>query len=325
MRKTLRFICLSVALLMAVSLCACGKSKSSGSTLIFGKTDLSEYVTLGEYKSLTADTSSDKYKSTYEELFANDVKGKDLYTKKYEGKVAEGDIANIDYMGKKDGVAFEGGTAQGYDLTIGSHTFIDGFEEGLIGADIGSTVDLNLTFPENYQSEELAGAAVVFTVTVNYVKSSENPDINSVYSELGFKSVEDYESDLKERAVKSLLAESVVNSSEVSGCPESDKKIYIDAIYDYYVDRYKKKRNVDFDEVLKTNNMTVEDFKNQMSSSVEANLEDSMVYYAILKKENLKAEYDLKENESVGQSVLDEITKTENVVKDFLYKNAKIK
>lgn len=83
--------------------------------------------------------------------------------------IEEGDIANIDYVGKKDGVAFDGGTAQGYDLEIGSGSFIDGFESGLIGKKKGETVDLNLKFPENYGNTDLAGQSVVFTVTVNSI------------------------------------------------------------------------------------------------------------------------------------------------------------
>ena len=89
-----------------------------------------------------------------------------------EGTVEEGDTANIDYVGKLDGEAFDGGTAKGY----GSgdrfrHIYSDGFEDGLVGVKIGDTVDLTLTFPESYPSEELAGKeTVVFTVTVNSVK-----------------------------------------------------------------------------------------------------------------------------------------------------------
>lgn len=84
-------------------------------------------------------------------------------------EVADGDTVNIDYTGYKDGEAFEGGSTNGAgaDLTIGSGTYIDGFESGLIGKKVGDTVDLNLTFPENYGAEDLAGADVVFTVTIN--------------------------------------------------------------------------------------------------------------------------------------------------------------
>ncbi len=86
-------------------------------------------------------------------------------------EVADGDTVNIDYTGYKDGEAFEGGSTNGAgaDLTIGSGTYIDGFESGLIGKKVGDTVDLNLTFPEDYGAEDLAGADVVFTVTINGV------------------------------------------------------------------------------------------------------------------------------------------------------------
>ena len=82
---------------------------------------------------------------------------------------ADGDTVNIDYVGKMNNVAFDGGTASGAFLFLGSDSYIDGFEDGLIGVKPGETVDLNLTFPENYGNTELAGQAVVFTVTVNYI------------------------------------------------------------------------------------------------------------------------------------------------------------
>ncbi len=84
-------------------------------------------------------------------------------------KVKEGDTVNIDYTGYKDGKAFDGGSTNGNgaDLEIGSHTYIDGFESGLVGKKVGETVDLNLTFPEDYGAPDLAGADVVFTVTIN--------------------------------------------------------------------------------------------------------------------------------------------------------------
>lgn len=95
--------------------------------------------------------------------------GSDILEEVTEGTVEEGDTANIDYEGKLHGEAFEGGTAKEYGSEIGSGTFIPGFEDGLVGVKIGDTVDLPLTFPENY-TEELAGKDVVFTVTVNSVK-----------------------------------------------------------------------------------------------------------------------------------------------------------
>ena len=322
MRRIIKIASLSLTLLMVLSLTACGKKKGADTQLIFGKTDLSEYVNLPDYKNLSVDTSSEEYVSAYETELKSDVERNDLYTKKYEGKVANGDIANIDYVGKKDGVAFEGGTAEEYDLTIGSHSFIDGFEDGLIGVNIGDTVDLNLTFPEGYQSAELAGKAVVFTVKVNYVKTTDSPEIEKIYDKLGFKSAKDYEADLEKRATKSVLFDSVLNDSEVKGYPESDKKTFVDAVYELYSNYYKN-YNMNFEDVLQSNNMTVEDYKNQVAQSADSQLKGTIISYAILQKEGLKAQYDLSDDKKTGVDVLDEMTQAEYAVKDFLYDNRK--
>ena len=87
--------------------------------------------------------------------------------------VQEGDTVNIDYTGTKDGVAFDGGSAKGYDLVIGSNNFIEGFESGLIGHNVGEDVQLNLTFPSDYNNKDLAGAAVVFDVKINSISVSK--------------------------------------------------------------------------------------------------------------------------------------------------------
>mgnify|MGYP000361561996 FL=1 len=89
----------------------------------------------------------------------------------------EGDVVTIDYEGKKDGVAFDGGTAQDQQLELGSGSFIDGFEDGIVGHNIGETFDLNLTFPEDYKSEDLAGQAVVFTVTLDKISEVIVPEL----------------------------------------------------------------------------------------------------------------------------------------------------
>lgn len=324
MNRAVKFFTAAALVLTILSLCACGKAKAQ-KTLIYGDTDLSKYVTLGEYKGLTVDTSSDEYKTAYDAVVTGDMTANNIFDKKLEGTVQKGDTVNIDYEGKRDGVAFEGGTAQGYDLKIGSGRFIAGFEDGLIGVNIGDTVDLNLTFPENYHSADLAGAAVVFTVKVNYVKDTLSPGIDEHYEELGFKSVKEYETGAKKRAIKNILSQKAVDGSKVKDCPKEDKNILVDAVYEYYDSYYNKAYNVSFEDVLKNNNMTVEDFKNEMFETADEQMKVQMINYCILQKEGLKAEYDLPENQKTGQSVLDEITKVENTVRDFLYDNAKIK
>ncbi len=97
--------------------------------------------------------------------------------------VQEGDIVNIDYVGTLDGEEFDGGSAEGYDLEIGSGSFIDGFEDGLIGVTVGETVSLDLTFPEEYGDSTLAGQDVVFEVTVNKIQEYVTPELTNEYVE----------------------------------------------------------------------------------------------------------------------------------------------
>ena len=137
-----------------------------------------DYVKLGDYKGLevtlaSTDVTDEEVEQQVETNLNNNDKSEELK----EGTVENGDVANIDYEGKLNGKAFDGGTAEGYDLTIGSGSFIDGFEDGLIGKKIGDTVDLNLTFPEDYSSTDLAGKEVVFTVKINSVKRAPKHDV----------------------------------------------------------------------------------------------------------------------------------------------------
>ncbi len=116
-------------------------------------------------------------------------------------EVKEQDIVNLDYCGKVNGVAFKGGTAQKQELTIGSHTFIPGFEEQMVGMKIGETKDLNVKFPEEYHSDELKGKDAVFTVTVNGIKVKEIPELSDeLIKEISrFDTVDAYREDVQKR------------------------------------------------------------------------------------------------------------------------------
>ncbi len=138
--------------------------------------NVGEYVTLGDYKNMTVEVRKDEVTDDDIESIINS-----RLMKITKGEVKDGDIVNIDFVGKKDGEAFSGGTAEDYELEIGSGTFIPGFEEGLIGVEAGDTVDLKLTFPDDYGNTEYAGADVVFTVTVNSI--AVNGDYESLTDE----------------------------------------------------------------------------------------------------------------------------------------------
>lgn len=190
-----------------------GTSEGSNTGAIL---DAEKYVTLGDYKGLAvtvaaASVDDATLEAEMESMYFNYVTAENGGIT--DRAVADGDTVNIDYEGKKDDVAFDGGTAQGQSLTIGSGQFIDGFEEGLVGVMPGETVDLNLTFPEEYHSEELAGQAVVFTVTVNYIMPTEMED--AVVAEMGISGVSNLE-ELKQSVYDDLLAQAEANyASEV--------------------------------------------------------------------------------------------------------------
>ena len=140
-------------------------------------------VELGEYTNLKV--KKEKVKVSKEEVKDRIDSLLNEYAELVEktGKVENGDIAVINFAGFKDGVAFDGGTAENYSLTIGSNTFIPGFEDGVIGMEIGEEKDINLTFPEDYMSEELKGQEVVFKVKVNEIKTRKVPELDEDFFE----------------------------------------------------------------------------------------------------------------------------------------------
>lgn len=177
---------------------------AESTTLYFKEINAEEYVTLGEYKGLEAINTEqpideEEVDAYIEYMIA--ATGGELEEVTDRDVIENGDVANIDFVGKKDGVAFEGGSGEGYDLGIGSGSFIPGFEEGLVGVKKGETVDMELTFPENYSSADLAGADVVFTVTVNGIYKELVPEFNDEFvAGLGIENVsttEEYRSYLK--------------------------------------------------------------------------------------------------------------------------------
>lgn len=325
-------------LLMLSLLAGCGGKERE----LYSAVDLEKFVKLGEYTGITVDTSSSEFKTVYTELQSADVQSGGFYVKKTEGTVADGDTVNIDYVGKKDGVPFDGGTDEGYDLTIGSKSFIDGFEDGLIGVAIGSVVDLNLTFPENY-GNDLAGQAVVFTVTVNYVVTEAEQTPAEYFGELGFKALAEYEQDLEKRAVKQFLFNKVSKSSTVKDYPEEDTETVYNTYYNM-ASIQASSYGMTLEQFLSAQGMTADEFKsNMLKETVYPEMNDQLVNYAILDKEGLEvtaedtdAQLEDFKKELEGAATAEEITEyfgrhyfevmaVQEIVGDFLYDNAVIK
>ena len=140
-------------------------------------------VTLGDYKGLTVEVTKQEVTDADVDARIEQDRQKVARTVDVEGRALEnGDIVNLDYAGSVDGVAFEGGTAEGQTLTLGSNQFIPGFEEQMVGMNIGEEKDLNVTFPEQYHAAELAGKAAVFHVKVNSATHTELPELNDEFA-----------------------------------------------------------------------------------------------------------------------------------------------
>lgn len=314
-----RIVSLSLVLVLILTLIT-GCSAKKKDRLLYNDVDLSKVVELGDYKGVKVDTSTNEFKTIYDGAIANDVTTFDLYVVSKDGYVAKGDTANIDYVGKKDGVAFEGGTAEGYDLEIGSGTFIEGFEDGLIGAKIGSTIDLNLKFPDDYQSQELAGANVIFTVKVNYVTTTTPLKPEEYYKDIGFESVEAYYDDVRERSIKNYLIEKLNSSSKIKEYPEKDME--------YLYENYKKsiefsiysQYGLDFATYLSYIGKTEEEFKKTViSEQIKGIMDSQMVIYNIFDKEEFeftKEEVDAQLKKTIAATG-DTSTTEESVKKSY--------
>ena len=227
----------------------------------------------------------------------------EIVEKKTEGKVKSGDVVNIDYVGTKDGVEFDGGSAQGYDLEIGSGSFIDGFEDGLIGKEIGSETDLNLTFPEDYGNEDLNGQDVVFHVTINYV--AETPELtDELVKKLSgdeYDNVEDYvesvrssiqegyDEDYRNNVYAQIMTR-LLELYPIEDYPEESMEYYINDIMERYIKPYASMYGMSVEDFISAayNGVTEEEFREQqLIPSAESSLAQEIILSAIAEKEGI--------------------------------------
>ncbi len=193
---------------------------------------VADYVTLGEYKGMEVSVAD-----YVEEYIEFDLQNNPSSTYITDRPVENGDIVNIDYEGKIDGVAFAGGTDQGSDLGIGSGAFIPGFEDGLIGAMSGETVDVEVTFPDDYPGTDVAGKDAVFTVTVNSIRVESPAELTDEFVkglDIDCETVEEYRKYVYDTVVQSsasgLMLRKVIENSKVEEVPEAMVNRYYDRI-----------------------------------------------------------------------------------------------
>lgn len=291
-----KFLALLLSTVLVLSLSACkvadkdantesNKSEQSKESKFYYHYDINEHITVGSYSNEIDKTSTDY--GYAEDSFYDMTFGDKLVRKVTSGFVKNGDVANIDYKGLLNGVAFDGGTASGYDLTIGSNSFIDGFEEGLIGAEIGKKVSLNLKFPDAYHSAELAGKAVVFEVTVNYVTENAEPSDDNI-AEFGYTSLAEYEKAKADYASSFCLFYNIYRATKINSYPEREKVL----LYGYSIENYEKlceQNGITMSELASANRLTLDQLYEYITENkVYAIMEYYMVAYYILQTHNVE-------------------------------------
>ena len=287
-------------------------------------------VTLGEYKNLGI--KKDEVKVTKKEI-EHEIEHileryAEISTK--EGNVEKGDIAIIDFEGFKDGVAFDGGKAENYELEIGSNSFIPGFEDGIIGMSKGEEKDLNLTFPKDYASEELKGQKVVFKVKINEIKERIIPKLDKDFFEdlsmPGISTKEDLEKEVESqiKAHKDMHAENEYVDKLLEKAASNMKIEIEEEMLDaeqegMYSDLLEKLKMQGLTEeiYLQYANTTKEKIKEQMKEEAEKRIKYCYLLKAIIKAEKLKVTDKQVEKE------IDDMAKQYNVSKEEILKEIK--
>lgn len=227
--------------------------------------------------------------------------------------VEDGDQTTIDFEGFVDGEPFEGGKGEDYSLTIGSHSFIDTFEEQLIGKKVGEEVEVNVTFPENYQAEELAGKPAMFKVTVKEIKVKEYPELDDDFAQdvSEFDTLEEYKADIRknleekkakdaEAEKESKVIEAIVNDSEMD-IPEKMIEAQAQQMLEEFAQNIAM-QGISFEQYLQFTGATVDQMTEQVKPQAQARVESSLVLEAIVKAENIEATEEEFEEEIKGMA-----------------------
>lgn len=255
-------------------------------------------IKLAEYRNLAVSIPSI---AEITDIDVNDAVRNRLKTKAtFVNEVQTGDTVNIDFNGKIDGNEFDGGNAEGYELEIGSGAFIDGFEDSLIGMKNGETKDISLTFPSDYSNEELAGKDVIFTVTVNEIKRiPELTDALAKELDPSCDGVEDY----KKKVLSELVSDNDFSYMRQKGYAAleeleslSDIEVSDEAvewaknllIAQYYVPTFENYYGMSFSDMLKKQNVSLDEFKNNLTSAAKQLAEDTLVIDTVAKEANIE-------------------------------------
>lgn len=314
--------------------------------------NVDDYIKLGQYKGVEVSVDQLKISDTdLEDAVQYDLESKKTLEEVTDRDVVQdGDTVNIDYEGLKDGVAFEGGSAKGYNLEIGSGSFIPGFESGLKGKKVGEKVKLDITFPKDYQATDLAGKAVVFNVTINKIQKTVVPELTEdfVKNNTNYDTIDAYKKALRESLQKSLdhtntnsVLNKILENSTISSYPEALIKYYSESYKNYYESTVYYKYGMTLDQYIQAVGQTQEDFDANVKKVAESYVSIELVERAIAKAEKLSISDDDYKNQigsfakdygaSTEEELLTNMTKDTikdemllNKAGDFAVDNAKI-
>ncbi len=315
----LKLLALFTGAILLLSSCSGGGDK-------YGKYNLKDYIDPGDYTNLTL-TEDDIDKAVQNEI--NALLNANSTSTVVAGRgVEEGDIVNIDYEGYMDGELFQGGSDTGYDLVIGSGEFIPGFEEGLIGAKQGETVEVNLNFPDEYKvNPNFAGKAAMFKVKINSISIAVNPELNdefiaSIYPE--YPTVATYKDALRENVRLSLLWELASQKAIILQYPSDE------------VSAYAADMNMQFTAMASSYGMTLEglltgyyqmsvdDFNAQAIQYAQAQVAAEMLVYAIAEKEEIKLDDDTYNEIALQIALSNDITTVKELEDIYGVENVRV-
>ena len=217
--------------------------------------------------------------------------------------VANGDTAVIDFEGFVDGVAFEGGKGENHPLEIGSHSFIDTFEDQLVGHNTGDEVEVNVTFPEKYQAADLAGKPAVFKVKINEIKTKELPELNDEFaSEVSeFDTLAEYKEDLRKhlevekeneakRTKEDEALKKIIDKSTME-LPEAMIDTQCENMINEFAQRIAQS-GLSMEQYMQFSGMTIDGLKEQVRPEAETRIKSSLVLEQIAKEENIEVSED---------------------------------
>ena len=281
-------------------------------------------VTLGDYKGVEVPKS--EIAVTDEEVDAEVKKEQDKNARTVaveDRAAANGDITTIDFEGFVDGVAFEGGKGTDYPLTIGSHSFIDTFEEQIIGMNIGDEKEINVTFPEEYHVDELKGKPAMFNVSVKEIKEKQLPELNDEFAQdvSDFDTLAEYKDDLKNKIAdrKSREAKAKQEDEAIAKIIEDSKMDIPDAMVDTQVNRMVEdfaqrlqQQGLSVEQYFQYTGMTADKIMDEMKPEAVKRIQSRLVLEAVVKAENIETseedfEAELKKMAETYKMELDQI------------------